>query len=169
MRHVKCLLLRAHEGKHPARAARAVDDLERRRDQDRAFRRQLVEIRQAREPEFVAAMHAAVARKRRLEAKRLSGVGADAFGSPADDVACRLARKWNQIRMRARARGSRLPSCSRKQLGPCASTNPCASAPTSRPRCGRAWAPSLRHVSASAENRDSPRLPSKHRSRTRAR
>src|SRR6188508_1911437 len=46
-----------NEGEHPQRTARAVDDLQGRRDQHRAGRRQLIEIHQARETEAVRAVH----------------------------------------------------------------------------------------------------------------
>src|ERR1700733_1631408 len=81
------LLLRAHKSKDAAGTARSLDDLQRRRDQDRAFRRKLIEVREACKSEFAAAMHDGVAWEWRLETEGLAGVGTHSFGAPADDVA----------------------------------------------------------------------------------
>ena len=59
----------------------------------------LIEIGQAGQAEFVAAMHSAVARKSWLEAEGLAGIGAHAFRSPADHIPL-LGEERNQPGMR---------------------------------------------------------------------
>ena len=77
------LLLR-HDCEHAQRAAGAFDDLERRRDQDRALRRQLVEMAEAGEAVTIGLVHEGMGRERRVHAAGRAGVGADGFRAPAD-------------------------------------------------------------------------------------
>jgi hypothetical protein len=89
-------LLGAHQSKNAAGAPRPLHDLERGRDEESAFWWELIEIGEAGEAKFVRAVHAGVARKRRFKSKRLSGVGADAFGTPANDIPV-CGKKMHQI------------------------------------------------------------------------
>src|SRR3984885_9789698 len=96
------LLLR-HDRQHAQRAAGAVDDLERRRNQDRALRRQLVELAQAGETVTVGLGHEGVGRERRTHAARRTGIGADGFRTPADhafgnEIVDGLYRRTGRVR-----------------------------------------------------------------------
>src|SRR6266850_2977423 len=90
------LLFRAHKSKDAAGTARSLDDFQRRRDQDRTFRRKLIEIGEACKAEFAPAMHDGVAWEWRLETEGLAGVGAHSFRAPADDVTL-LGQKRDQF------------------------------------------------------------------------
>ena len=59
------------------------------------------EVGEACEPEFVGAMHPGMARERRLKAKCLSRVGANAFGTPSHHISV-LREERNQLWIRAR-------------------------------------------------------------------
>src|SRR5207244_106313 len=78
--------LNRHQRQHPQRATGTVDDLQRRCDDDRSGRRQLIEIHQARQAELVRAVHDRVAREHRLEARRLAGIRADGLDANAEDI-----------------------------------------------------------------------------------
>ena len=69
------------------RAAAALLDLERRADQERAGRRQQVEVGEALQAVAAGAVHVVVARVRRPQVNALAGVGADRLGAEAEHVA----------------------------------------------------------------------------------
>src|SRR6185436_8615535 len=83
----RILLLGRRDGDDAQRAAAAVDDLERRRDDYRAGRRQLIEVAETREAELAGAVHDGVIGKRRRERGGLSRVGADGLDADAEHVA----------------------------------------------------------------------------------
>src|SRR5471032_3092572 len=85
--HERPALSSHHQCQHTARAPRPIYDLERRRDQDRPFRRQPIQVRQTCQAELVAAVHDAVAWEWRIESEGLPRIRADALRSPADYVA----------------------------------------------------------------------------------
>src|ERR1700722_10314187 len=93
--------LRRHEREHAQRAAGAVDDLQRRGDDDRPGRRELVEVGQARQPETVGAVHDGVAGKHGIETMRLAGVGPDGLHADTENVAF-LCQKRHALRMKPR-------------------------------------------------------------------
>src|SRR5262249_40918355 len=72
---------------NPQRTAAAVDDLERRGDQYRAGRRQLIKVAETRQAELAGAVHDRVIRKRRRECPGLAGIGADGLDADAEHVA----------------------------------------------------------------------------------
>src|SRR5580700_2051239 len=90
--------LRRHEREYAQRAAGTVDDLQRRSNDHRAGRRQLVEIGQARQSESVGAVHDGVAGKHRIETVSLPGVCADGLHTHTENVAL-LRQKWHALRM----------------------------------------------------------------------
>src|SRR5262249_11660375 len=83
----RSVTLRRNQRQHAQRAARALLDLERRRDQQRAGRGQLVEVGEAREAEFVGAVHQMMRGECRLEREGLAVVGAARLDAPAVHVA----------------------------------------------------------------------------------
>src|SRR5579864_8835947 len=78
---------RGRQRDHAQRAAAAADELERGGDDDRAGRRQLVEVAQARQAEAAGAVHQGMTRERRVEGEGLAGVGADGLDADPEDVA----------------------------------------------------------------------------------
>src|SRR5262249_3471727 len=90
------VLLRAHKSQDAAWAPRSSSDFERGSDEQRALGGKLVEVGKAGESEFVGSMHSRMARERWFEAKRLSGVGADTFRAPADNIPM-LGEEGNQL------------------------------------------------------------------------
>ncbi len=79
--------LSGHQGKHPQWTSRTVHDLEGRGDDDRAGRRQLVEIRQACEAESVRPVHDGVAGEHGREGGRLTRIGPDGLHSHPQNIA----------------------------------------------------------------------------------
>src|SRR5262245_16347331 len=71
--------LRGDQRKHPNRTPTAINDLKRCREHDRAGCRQTLEVAEAREAEFPGAVHDVVVGEGRIEASRLSRIGADRF------------------------------------------------------------------------------------------
>ena len=115
-----------HKREYPQRAAAAVADFQRRGDNQRAGRRQEIEIAQALQPIFAGAVHVVMTRVGRLEVRRLS------------------RRRCRWFRCRSRARRARSPESARnldrdrayavrchrdfdRRRDPCASTSRCAS------------------------------------------
>src|SRR5258707_1996725 len=78
--------LRRYEREYTQRAAGAVDDLQRRSNDDRPGRRQLVEIGQARQPETVGAVHDGVAGEHGIQTVRLAGVRPDSLHTYTGNV-----------------------------------------------------------------------------------
>src|SRR5919197_5720370 len=76
-----------NEREHAQRAAAAVTDLERRGDDDRARRRQLIEVAQALQSVAAGAVHVIVAGVGRAQVIGLARIRADRFGAEAEDVA----------------------------------------------------------------------------------
>src|SRR6201986_4616459 len=97
------------ERQHAQRAAGAVLDLERRRDDDRAGGGKLVEIGEALQPIAAGAMKQRVRRILRFEQMRLAGIGADGFGAETvrvtllDQEAHRFRRRSRRMRAVAAA------------------------------------------------------------------
>src|ERR1700683_2473213 len=81
------LVLARHQRQNAQRAARAIDNLERRRNHYRAGRRQLIEIRKTCEPESVGAVHDGMAGKHGIEGRRLTRIGADGFDTDPENIA----------------------------------------------------------------------------------
>ena len=75
-----------HQRQDAQRAAAAFLDLERRRDDDRAGRRQQIKIGQALQAEAAGAVHVVMTRVGRLEVKGLSGIGADRLRTEAQNL-----------------------------------------------------------------------------------
>ena len=75
-----------NQGKHPAGTARALLELDRCCNNDRAGRRQLIEVAKARKSESIRAVHTGMARKLRIERKRLTRIGTDRFIPKADNI-----------------------------------------------------------------------------------
>src|ERR1700722_12567172 len=98
------------------RAAGAVDDLQRRGDDDRPGRRQLVEIGQARQPETVRAVHDGVAGKHGIETMRLAGGGPGGLHTDTENVAF-LCQERHALRMKPR--GVRAARTHVEKLRPC--------------------------------------------------
>src|SRR5580693_4152271 len=94
------------EGERADWRAGAVDELERGRNQDRAFRRQLVEIAEARKTVAVRLVDQIVRRERRVHAAGRARVGADRLRSPADDVL--REQIFDRLRGRSRRMGTLL-------------------------------------------------------------
>ena len=90
-----------HECQHAQRAARAVDDLQRRCDHDRARGGQLVEVGETRQAEAIRAVHDGVAREHGLEGVRLAGIGTDRLHPDPENVTL-LGEERYALRMKAR-------------------------------------------------------------------
>src|SRR6476659_860126 len=111
-------------GNHAEGTAAAIDDLERRRNYDRACRRQLIEIAQAREPELAGAVHRRMVGKRRSERARLTRVGSDRLHADTEHVAV-LREQLRRARIEPRAVRPILASVDeRRGVGPPAPPGP---------------------------------------------
>src|ERR1700752_3762648 len=93
-----------HERQHAQRAARALLDLEWRRDNDGALGGQQVEIGQALQAIAALAVHVEMRGVGGIEVLRLAGVGADRLGSEAESVAL-LDQPFYDLGRRARGMG----------------------------------------------------------------
>ena len=69
--------LSSDQCENAAGAARSSNNFEGWRDQNRALWRQLIQVHQTGEAEFIAAVHDGMARKRRIELECLARIGAD--------------------------------------------------------------------------------------------
>src|SRR5260370_26150315 len=102
------------EREQAKRGAGAVDDLQRRSNDHRPGRRQLVEIGQARQPETVGAVHDGVTGKHGIETVRLAGIRPDGLHTHTENVAL-LCHERHRLRVKTRsglavgARGEALP------------------------------------------------------------
>src|SRR5262245_30053243 len=94
-----------HQRQHPQRAAAAVDDLERRGDDHRSRRRELVEIAQAGEAELSGSVHQGVRGERGIERAGLAGVRAHGLDTHAENLPL-LDQKKDGLLVEARAVGA---------------------------------------------------------------
>ena len=76
-----------YQRQYSQRATGSTFDLGRRRKNNCALRRQLVQVDEARQPEFIVAVHVAMARKRRIKGKRLPRICTNCLGPVADHIA----------------------------------------------------------------------------------